>query len=313
MAVTKLTTYDQVGQVEDVADVIYMISPTDVPFQTSLGKPGKAKARLVEWQEDSLAGAADNAQVEGADAPAASHEPTVMRSNYTQIFAKTCRISGTAQAIDLYGRDDDLAREISKKGKELRFDLERAMVGVVQNAVAGNSSTTARRMASALAQISSATTKGNAGTARALTEAMWIDVLEALYNEGGEANTVMIPVPHAKRVAEFAYRTSAANVAQRTRSIEGTEVINAVDVYLSPYGQVKVAINRHLKKFEGTGNHAVHLFYTPSNWKLLALRNWQRKALAITGDSEAHELLGEFTLRHNNQKASGLLTDLNDA
>lgn len=50
-------TYDLVGGREDLADIIYNISPTDVPFQSNIGR-GKATAVLHEWQTDSLASAA---------------------------------------------------------------------------------------------------------------------------------------------------------------------------------------------------------------------------------------------------------------
>ena len=51
------TTYNQVGQAEDVSDIITDITPSDCPF-TSLMKTEKTHARTFEWQEDSLASAA---------------------------------------------------------------------------------------------------------------------------------------------------------------------------------------------------------------------------------------------------------------
>ena len=47
-------TYTAIGMREDLSDVIYSISPTDVPFMSSIGKT-KATAVLHEWQVDSLA------------------------------------------------------------------------------------------------------------------------------------------------------------------------------------------------------------------------------------------------------------------
>ena len=48
---------------------------------------------LFQWQEDSLIAAGANAAVEGADAPVAVQNPTVLRNNTTQIFTKTARKS----------------------------------------------------------------------------------------------------------------------------------------------------------------------------------------------------------------------------
>ena len=59
-------TYDAVGNREDLQNVIYNISPTDTPFMSSIGT-GTATFTKHEWQTDSLASAASNAQIEGDD------------------------------------------------------------------------------------------------------------------------------------------------------------------------------------------------------------------------------------------------------
>ncbi len=65
-------TYTAIGMREDLSDVIYSISPTDVPFMSSIGKT-KATAVLHEWQTDSLAAASlSNYAVEGATASISS-------------------------------------------------------------------------------------------------------------------------------------------------------------------------------------------------------------------------------------------------
>jgi hypothetical protein len=78
-------TYTAIGMREDLSDVIYSISPTDVPFMSSIGKT-KATAVLHEWQTDSLAAASlDNFTVEGATASDATMSPTTRVGNRTQI------------------------------------------------------------------------------------------------------------------------------------------------------------------------------------------------------------------------------------
>ena len=63
MAVYK--TYDTVGIREDLADIIYSISPTETPFMSGIAKT-KATNTTHEWQTDALADVASNAAVEGA-------------------------------------------------------------------------------------------------------------------------------------------------------------------------------------------------------------------------------------------------------
>jgi hypothetical protein len=102
-------TYTAIGMREDLSDVIYSISPTDVPFMSSIGKT-KATAVLHEWQVDSLAAPVlDNYAVEGATASDATMSPTTRVGNRCQIAQKTVKISGTLQAVDKAGRKSEKA------------------------------------------------------------------------------------------------------------------------------------------------------------------------------------------------------------
>ena len=69
------TTYDQIGKAEDVSDVITNITPTDTPFTSSI-RTEKVNARIFEFQEDTLAAAADNKMVEGGALTAGTQTPT---------------------------------------------------------------------------------------------------------------------------------------------------------------------------------------------------------------------------------------------
>ena len=204
-------TYDQVGKREDIEDIIYDISPTDTPFLSSIGS-GTASATLHQWQQDSLAAVATNAAVEGADAGTASADPTVMKTNHTQIFTKVVQVSGTAEAVGKYGRSSELAYQIAKKGKEMKRDIEHAFVGAKQAGTAGNS-TTARQMTSVHGQIAAAT-KNTSGSNRTFTEALLLDVLQKVYEEGGNPNQVQVTPSHSVKVADFA-ASSGRNVTSQ--------------------------------------------------------------------------------------------------
>ena len=58
-------TYTTIGIREDLADIIYNISPTETPFMSGVAKT-KATNTLHQWQTDALAPVAANAQAEGA-------------------------------------------------------------------------------------------------------------------------------------------------------------------------------------------------------------------------------------------------------
>ena len=59
------STYDAVGEREDLSNVIYNISPTDTPFMSAIAK-AKASFTNHEWQTDALATASGTtAAIEG--------------------------------------------------------------------------------------------------------------------------------------------------------------------------------------------------------------------------------------------------------
>ena len=69
----------------------------------------KVNARTFSWLEDSLANAAANAQIEGADATMATLTNATERTNHTQILHKAFQVSATSDAIATYGRAKETA------------------------------------------------------------------------------------------------------------------------------------------------------------------------------------------------------------
>ena len=130
-------TYDAVGIREDLADVIYNISPTETPFMTNAAK-GTATNTLHEWQTDGLRAAANNFQIEGDDYGGTAISPTDRLNNRTQISAEAIIVSGTDRSVDNAGRGDELAYQLAKVGKALKRDMEVGMVGVEQAKVTGS-------------------------------------------------------------------------------------------------------------------------------------------------------------------------------
>ena len=304
MSSTFFKTYDQVGIKEDISDVITNISPTKTPFQ-SLIKTEKVANRLFQWQEDSLNAIADNAQLEGFTASDSTLAATVMRSNYTQIMQKTVNVSATADTVRTYGRAKETAYQLAKKADELKRELEYQLVGKVQNATAGADGSSARRFANAFgtdvnsnAVIAASVTVDLSSAA--LTEASILSVNQKMFEAGSEAKYIMIKPADSLIVAGF---TAASG---RYRTFDGGSektIVNVVDLYVSPFGEQKVILNRFLKATEA-------MLFDPAMWSLVTLRPWTRELLAKTGDNERHLIVGEFSLKHKNYASTGRITGL---
>tara|TARA_Y100000385_G_scaffold288285_1_gene354510 strand:- start:1209 stop:2009 length:801 start_codon:yes stop_codon:yes gene_type:complete len=263
----------------------------------TLMKTEKVQARVFEWQEDAIrSSSADNAIVEGADATMATLVATTMRSNTTQIMEESFQVSKTADAIATYGRAKETAHQLSKALKAIKKDVEASFVGRDQAAVTGSGSA-ARKMASLLNQISTAVDAG-ANATDPLTEAKLLTAGETAYNNGSDVNTFMIKPGDAQIVAGF------AGSAGRNREIaQGKTLVNAIDLYVSPYGEYRAVLNRELAT-----DHA--LLVDPSMFKTAVLRPFARTLLAATGDSDKHSIVGEYSCKHMNFGDSVKITGL---
>ena len=289
------TTYNQVGKAEDMSDIITNITPSDTPM-FSLIKSEKVHARTYSYMEDSLAAAAVNAAVEGADASIGTLSATTERTGTCQILQKALQVSATADAIKTHGRAKETAYQLGKALKEIKRDLERAMVGVDQAAVAGNAST-ARKMASATQLISTAVDAGSNST-DALTEAKLLTLGQTCYTNGSDPSVFMVKPGDAQIVAGFAAASGRNREIQQSKSL-----VNAVDLYVSPYGEYRVVLNRH--------QLTTHAFLVdPAMFKSTVLRPFSRKLLSVTGDSDKHQIVGEYSLKHSNFADSGMITGL---
>jgi hypothetical protein len=292
-------TFQQVGLKENISDIITNLTPTKTPFQSNIGTE-KVHNVLFQWQEDSLRTANANAQVEGADASFITATPTVMRNNVTQILTEAVVVSDTADTVTTYGRAKEMAYQMRKSASQVKRDLELSLIGSAQTLVAGNS-TTARQMASAQQQVAAANLT-YAGAATPLSEALLLTNLQACFTSGAEPTRVQVTPSNSVIVAGF------AQAAGRYRTIPGEKVgetsgiVNVVNFYVSPFGEVKIEINRFIKASNT-------LVYDPKQWSKMILRPWTREALAKTGDASKQMIVSEQSLKHKNFAASGFILD----
>lgn len=120
IATGAFSTYSAIGNREDLADMIYDISPTETPLQSNV-KRGRATHTLHEWQTDVLAAAVStNKVIEGNDATTNTATATARFGNYCEIVDKVPRVTGTQDAMNSAGRRSEMSYQIAKRGKELK-------------------------------------------------------------------------------------------------------------------------------------------------------------------------------------------------
>ena len=309
------TTYSAKGIREDLSNVITNIAPEETPFQSNIGRETISNT-LFEWQTDTLADAAANAQLEGDDvASFDSVTATVRLTNYAQISRKTIILSNTEEVVNKAGRRSELAYQIAKRGSELKRDQEFIFLngGV---AVAGNT-TTARVTASLGAFVKTNTDKQTNGVdpsyttlpnsartdgnVRTFTETILKNVIQKVWTAGGTPKILMVGPVNKQRVSGF------SGIASSRYNINGGDrpatLIGAVDIYVSDFGQVSVIANRFQRERDAW-------VIDPDYAKMTVLRPYQQVELAKTGDAEKRMLLIEYGLKVLAENAHGLAADL---
>jgi hypothetical protein len=315
-------TYDSVGNREELADVIHMISPEDTPLMTLIGR-APVKSTHPEWQTDTLATPATNAQIEGSEWTFADFNPTTRVGNYTQISDKKILVSRTQDKTLKAGRKSELKRELRKKGVELKKDME---YNLLQNnaSVAGDAST-ARELGGLPAWLETNASRdaggsdggfnsstgivdaaGN-GTQRAFTKTLMDDVIQSAYASGGNPTTLMLS-PYNKRVFSGFTGIAALRSNQAQGSRRQMTIFAGADFYVSDFGTLDVVPNRVMSTDAGTARNVFCI--TPNMVKVGIFDDIQMHKAAKTGDGEKRVLNVEYTLLMKNEAAHGVIADV---
>ncbi len=320
-------TYDAVGNREELSDKIHQITPEETPFLSLIGKKSVSSTH-PEWQTDTLATpVTTNQQPEGNDWTFEEVDPTVRVGNYTQISDKKIVISRTQDHTSKAGRKSELAREIAKKGVELRTDMEVSMMsnnasnagsgGAATNRVAGgmrawlatNDDLGGSGASGGFNTGTSVVDAATNGTQRAFTKAIFDSTILSAYNAGGSPSS-FICSPYVKTV--FSTILDDANVVPLRSAVKGRNqatIIAAADMYLSDFGLISVIPNRQMAR-AGAAVARNGFLVDPKMVSLGVFDDIKLEKPAKTGDAEKRVLITEYSLCVHNEAAHGVAADL---
>lgn len=313
----EFTSFDAIGNREDIRDIIYNLSPMDLPFIGSIGR-GTAKATRHQWQTDALAAAANNNQLEGDTFTYTAIVATTMLANSTTISRKTLSVSKTQDAVNKAGRAREYAYQLAMRSKELKRDMEFTCTNnQTPVPVASASTTTARALRPLPGWYSTNDDRGTGGsdgtstagatdgTQRDLDETMVKTVLRNVVNQGGDVDTIMVGLYNKQEVSKFTGNvTKTQNVAPDGGGRGPVTLVSNIDFYRSDFGTHKVVFNRFQRSRD------VHLL-DMDYWELAFLRPMKTVDIAPTADSTEGVIITEYTLVSKNQAASGIVADTN--
>jgi hypothetical protein len=314
---------------EDLEDVIFMLDPMDTWALSNLDRV-EASGVFHEWLADSLAAAAANRQIEGADVAHTTAIPARRLGNWTQISFKEFAVSDTLEAVEKAGRKSERERLGVKLLKELKRDIEFAIVGNqgssggaggAQGGTAtarssagmeswiGNGTTTltqneASNVVAATTNSANATSPGFAsgavaaptdGTTGPLTEGQLKAALEGAWADGGDPRVILVGSAQKKVIDAFSgIATRFVDSAPNKQAA----IVGAANMYVSSFGSPHmIVMSRYVRP-------TVVLCIDPDYWAVAFLRKFNTIPLARTGEAEKRLIRAEWTLVSRNNAAS---------
>lgn len=294
-------TYPDVGRRESLSDVLTLIAPVQYPLYTGLKKES-ATNTLDEWVTKNIETVGDNAQAEGAEAPADAANDPVRLQNVTQIFAKTAKITGTELAVDRVG-GDRMAEEVNHKLMALKNDIEFALLrGSIASGVASVAGSGSERRLKGVKNWITTNTQNHSGAT--LTETLLNDQFQKTWDQTGDmVDAVYTSMKGKRRISGF--------TAGSTKNIDAEDkrLVNAVDVYESDSAHnVKLFAHRHVTvsgDYTGAATPGFDVISVKEDtWSVGNYRPVFTKDLAETGDFKSKEIITELTLRAYKEKSN---------
>ena len=316
-------TYDATGNREELADKIYMITPEKTPFLSLIGRKD-AKSVHPEWQTDTLATPDTSNNVpEGNDWSFDAITATTRVGNYTQISEKSIIISRTQDTVDKAGRKSELAREIAKKGRELKIDMEVILLSNQAASAGTGNGATNRTLGGFRAWLATNDSLGSGGasgsfsngiqgaatngTQRAFTKSLMDDVILSTANAGGEADVLMLSNYNKTVFSRFLDDADVVSLRKEVKGGQAT-IVAAAEAYQSDFGLITVVPNVQMTRAGATIARNVFLI-DPSMVAVAFLDDIAVRTPAKTGDAEKRVLNVEYTLMVANEAAHGVVAD----
>jgi len=305
------------GLREDLEDIIWDLFPEDTWVLSNAPKVD-GNAAFHEWLGDTLAGATANRQLEGDDGTFVTINNPTRYGNYHQISAKQFLISRTLERVAKAGRKSEVARQSMKQMRELKRDMEQALIGNQASSAGG--ATTARSCGGMESWIASTDNGGNGvrattsaaastvgfssgvvaaptdgTTTGALTQVKFDEMLSLVWADGADPSVVLAGSTQKTAITGF---TSVATRFVDNQRTQKAVIIQGVDLYVSNYGTHTIVLSRYIRA-------SVVIALDPDMIAVSFIDRPFAEELAKTGDGRKYALRSEFTLVVRNPNALG--------
>jgi len=229
-----------------------------------------------------------NPRPQGMAGPKDESTTRALKFNYSQIFSKGVKITGTAQAIDHAGVNSEDAYQIDLRLRELKRELDRtAIMGV--RAPNDVNTTTYGTMGGIIDFVGFIAAGNVNGTAETLTPAVVNAMAKQVYDDGGMPDILLVGGLQKQKVSTF-------DQEFRRSTLDSRRAGYTVEEFVSDLGMnLRIVVDRWVP-------NDVAMVLDSSKIKIMPLRTraFSLEKLAKTGDSNDWQIVGEYTMEVRN-------------
>lgn len=258
------TTYNSVGNREQILDLITTLEPEETPLFSTMGTGPDMSAFLMEYQVDDLDNPTFEGFAEGDDVDSYTNQGDgrEMLSNRPQKFRQTAFVTKEQEAVTTAGVPSEFAYAKAKAFKQLKRDIE-AAIGSDQEAVA-NTGGNAYKMR-ALGKWTDATNTNipsayrtpaaSLGTTSTLTEDGLNTVLDSAYNNTGRSYDFKLYCGSSLRSKITGFtRTDTSGAFVVNQNSTDRTITKSITRYVGDFGTVDIINDMFLGRASGDAN-----------------------------------------------------------
>lgn len=233
-----------------------------------------------------------NPRPQGMAGPADISTTRALKSNFTQIFSRGVKITGTTQAIDHAGVNSEDSYQIDLRLRELKRELDRTCIMGVKAPNDVNGSTYGT-MGGIIDFVGFQEAINVNGAAETLTPSVLNTMAKQIFDAGGMPDMVLVGGVQKQKIATF-------DQEFRRSTLDSRRAGYTVEEFVSDLGwNLRVVVDRWVP-------NDVCLVIDSSRVKVMPLkgRAFFLEKLGKTGDSNDWQIVGEYTMEVRNAAAA---------
>lgn len=211
--------------------------------------------------------------------------------NFTQIFSKGVKITGTASAIDHAGVSSEDDYQIDLRLRELKRELDRTAIMGVR--IGDVTASVYSNMGGIIEFVGFIGAGNNNGTAETLTPSVLNTLIKACWDAGLNPDSVLVGGVQKQKISTFDQEFRRSTLDSRRAGYTVEEFVSDLGINL------KVIVDRWVP-------NDVAVVFDSSKVKIMPLngRAFFLEKLGKTGDSNDWQIVGEYTMEVRNASAA---------